>query len=418
MDRITVVGIGPGSEGFLAPAATDAIAGAEILAGAPRNLALFSDSGKNLLPMDGELDSFLDVLAEKRNWGKTVLLLSGDPCLFSLLGKITARFSPDEYEVIPGVSSFQLLFAKLGIQWNGTEIASLHGRPVEDACRFIREDCRTLFFLDSKNTGPKVAEFLCGAGFPDRGAVLAERLGYGDERIIRSSLAALPHESSSEGLALLLLEAGPLPPFALGVLPDEWFERAPGVPLSKTACRALAVSLLYPLDGQTVLEVGAGSGGITVELARRTGKGMVFAVERSAEAAAVVARNIRRVTAGSSVRIVEGEAPEALASLPPCTRAVAGGHGGSAEQIIRSLWRKLLPGGRLLVTANMPSTADRAWHTLKGLGAVPCLMHVNASSAVGAGGSWMLSAANPVFLIYGDKKTDKDGTDPWDQMKE
>ncbi len=46
-----------------------------------------------------------------------------------------------------------------------------------------------------------------------------------------------------------------------------------------------------------------------------------------------------------------------------------------------------LPGGRLLVTANMPSTADRAWHTLKGLGAVPCLMHVNASSAVGAGES-------------------------------
>ncbi len=138
MDRITVVGIGPGSDGFLVPAAKDAIAGAEILAGAPRHLVPFNGSGKILLPMEGELDSFLDVLAEKRHCGKTVLLLSGDPCLFSLLGKITARFSPDEYEVIPGVSSFQLLFAKLGIQWNGTEIASLHGRPLEDACRFIR----------------------------------------------------------------------------------------------------------------------------------------------------------------------------------------------------------------------------------------------------------------------------------------
>lgn len=410
MDRITVVGIGPGSDGFLVPAAKDAIAGAEILAGAPRHLVPFNGSGKILLPMEGELDSFLDVLAEKRHCGKTVLLLSGDPCLFSLLGKITARFSPDEYEVIPGVSSFQLLFAKLGIQWNGTEIASLHGRPLEDACRFIRGDCRTLFFLDSKNTGPKVAKYLCGAGFPDREAVLAERLGYHDERIIRSSLSDLSRGSSSEGLALLLLEAGPLPPSALGVLPDEWFDRTPGIPLSKAACRALAVSLLYPLDGQTVLEVGAGSGGITVELARRAGKGIVYAVERSPEAAAVAERNIHRAGAGSSARIVEGEAPEALASLPSCTRAVVGGHGGSAEQIIRSSWRKLLPGGRLLVTANMPSTADRAWHTLKGLGAVPCLMHVNASSAVGAGESWMLSAANPVFLIYGDKNTDKDGT--------
>jgi precorrin-6Y C5,15-methyltransferase (decarboxylating) len=315
MDRITVVGIGPGSDGFLVPAAKDAIAGAKILAGAPRHLVPFNGSGKILLPMEGELDSFLDVLAEKRHCGKTVLLLSGDPCLFSLLGKITARFSPDEYEVIPGVSSFQLLFAKLGIQWNGTEIASLHGRPLEDACRFIRGDCRTLFFLDSKNTGPKVAKYLCGAGFPDREAVLAERLGYHDERIIRSSLSDLSRGSSSEGLALLLLEAGPLPPSALGVLPDEWFDRTPGVPLSKAACRALAVSLLYPLDGQTVLEVGAGSGGITVELARRAGKGIVYAVERLPEAAAVVERNIHRAGAGSSARIVEGEAPEALASL-------------------------------------------------------------------------------------------------------
>ncbi len=217
MDRITVVGIGPGSDGFLVPAAKDAIAGAEILAGAPRHLVPFNGSGKILLPMEGELDSFLDVLAEKRHCGKTVLLLSGDPCLFSLLGKITARFSPDEYEVIPGVSSFQLLFAKLGIQWNGTEIASLHGRPLEDACRFIRGDCRTLFFLDSKNTGPKVAKYLCGAGFPDREAVLAERLGYHDERI-RSSLSGLSRGCSSEGLAASSEAGSPSPVHPRGAL--------------------------------------------------------------------------------------------------------------------------------------------------------------------------------------------------------
>jgi precorrin-6B methylase 2 len=91
-------------------------------------------------------------------------------------------------------------------------------------------------------------------------------------------------------------------------------------------------------------------------------------------------------------------------------RVVVGGHGGAVEAVLEAAWEKLLPGGRLLATANMPSSADRAWKTLKNLGSRPEVLHVAPSSSAEAGGSWMLTAANPVFLVYADRNADKDGT--------
>ncbi len=112
MDRIAVVGVGPGPEDYLLPAAREAIAGADILAGGPRHLEPYRESPARPLPLEGSLDAFLTA-SKKRHTGRVALLLSGDPCFYSLLGKMGARFAPEEYEVIPGVSSFQVLFARL-----------------------------------------------------------------------------------------------------------------------------------------------------------------------------------------------------------------------------------------------------------------------------------------------------------------
>ncbi len=428
MGRFTVVGLGPGSPEYLLPLARQVIEEAETLAGGRRHLAPFEGGKKKLIFLENGLESLLDAVDSRRESERIALLLSGDPCIFSLLGRIAARFSPGDYEVVPGLSSFQLLFARLasrpcpagtkeppessgarrhGFFWNDVRLESLHGRSLDSAAALLGEDRRTLFFLDSENSGPAVAAFLRKRGFPDRPVTLAERLGYRNERICETSLFNLSEERTTEGLALLLVEPGPLPPLSKGVLPDAWFRRAEGVPLSKEATRALAVSLLLPLDGLPVLEVGAGSGGITVELARRIGNGSLVAVERSAPALGVAEENLRRSGAGMNVRLLHGSAPEILEvspGIPPrFSRAVIGGHGGSPETIVEAVWERLAPGGRLLATANMPPTADRIYRTLKDLGAFPALMHVNASSARDMKTSWMLLASNPVFLVYADK---------------
>ena len=425
MGRFTVVGLGPGDDSCLLPCARRAIREAEILAGARRHLEPYEKSGKTLLFLEKGVDDLLDAVDEHRKLGRVALLLSGDPCLFSLLGRIAARFSSGEYEVVPGLSSFQLLFARLASlpgepdapspSWSDVHLESIHGRPLEGVASMLHEHRRTLLFLDSKNSGQAVAAFLRDRGFPDRRVVLAERVGYEDERIFRTTLFELAGEQDAEGLALLLVEPGPIPPLSKGVLPDSWFVRHERPPLSKEITRALVVSFLLPLDGLSVLEVGTGSGGITVELARRTPGGSVVSIERSPDALAVAEENLRRAGIFGRVRLLRGFAPEIFAELRDRSgaplrfhRAVIGGHGGAAEEIVSAAWNRLLPGGRLLATANMPSSADAIYRALKSLGAVPSLTHVNASSARESAGqgtelSWMLLASNPVFLVYADR---------------
>ncbi|HRV98847.1 MAG TPA: precorrin-6y C5,15-methyltransferase (decarboxylating) subunit CbiE, partial [Aminobacteriaceae bacterium] len=371
------------------------------------------------------VDDLLDAVDEHRKHGRVALLLSGDPCLFSLLGRIAGRFPSGDYEVVPGLSSFQLLFARLASlpgepgapspSWSDVRLESIHGRPIEGVASMLHEHRRTLLFLDSKNSGPAVAAFLRDRGFPDRRVILAERVGYENERISPTTLFNLANEQDAEGLALLLVEPGPIPPLSKGVLPDSWFVRHERTPLSKEITRALTVSFLLPLDGLSVLEVGTGSGGITVELARRIAGGNVVSVERSPDALAVAEENLRRAGVFDRVRLLRGSAPEVFAELNDRSgaplrfhRAVIGGHGGASGEIATAAWNRLLPGGRLLATANMPSSADAIYRALKSLGATPSLTHVNASSAresagQGAEASWMLLASNPVFLIYADR---------------
>jgi precorrin-6Y C5,15-methyltransferase (decarboxylating) len=403
MGRFTVVGIGPGDASYLLPAASEAIAEADTLLGAPRHLALYESSGKTLLGFDSGIDAALDEIAARKERESVALLLSGDPCFFSLLGRVSERFSPAEYRVVPGIGSFQLLFSRLGIPWNDVILASLHGRPLERAADMIREGRRTLFLLDGTNTAPAVASFLLRMGLPDRGATYAERLGYTDERIVGTTLSEVSRTETGDPLSMLLLDAGPVPRAAAGVYPDEWFVRSGGIPLSKEVVRSLVVSALSPIDGLRVLEIGTGTGGITVELARRIGSGTVYAVERFDEAIDATRANLARAAAAHRVRLIRGSAPDAIRDVPPVHRAVIGGHGGGIGPILDAAWDRLSPGGRLLATANMPSTADRAFAALKRIGASPRVIHAVASHSSEVGDSWMLRASNPFFLVIADK---------------
>lgn len=67
--------------------------------------------------------------------------------------------------------------------------------------------------------------------------------------------------------------------------------------------------------GDTVWDIGAGTGAVTFELARKAMDGAVFAVERNAEAVELIAQN-RQKLGGFNVHIVPGHAPKCLQIFP------------------------------------------------------------------------------------------------------
>ncbi|MDD4892280.1 MAG: precorrin-6y C5,15-methyltransferase (decarboxylating) subunit CbiE [Phycisphaerae bacterium] len=127
--KILIVGCGPGSPAFVSPAAREAVAAADVLVGAARLLALFADDGRPRVVADGRVEAVLDEAATFVQAGRTVaLLVSGDPGLFSLARSAIKRFSRAACRIVPAVSSVQVAFARLGLEWVDAKIISAHGR--------------------------------------------------------------------------------------------------------------------------------------------------------------------------------------------------------------------------------------------------------------------------------------------------
>jgi len=188
-----------------------------------------------------------------------------------------------------------------------------------------------------------------------------------------------------------------------GVLPDGWFERADGVPMTKEPVRAIVISLLYPLEGVNILEIGSGTGAMTVELARSAGSsGHVTTVEDSIEAARITGRNIARAGLTERVGIIEGRAPGAIPEAE-YGAVFIGGHGPELAPIMRRCFGLIESGGRMALTSITPRTTSVALGCFEELGGHIGFWRIHSSSGRRAGSDWLVIGNNPVDIIWGDK---------------
>lgn len=125
--NISIVGCGPGGRDFLSPAAVKAAEEAEVLVGAQRLLDLFPQHPGEKIRVDAQIETLLEALAR---WaGRPVaVLVTGDPGLASLARPIIRRFGREHCRVIPGVSSVQAAFARLGLDWLDARLIDAHGK--------------------------------------------------------------------------------------------------------------------------------------------------------------------------------------------------------------------------------------------------------------------------------------------------
>ncbi len=129
--NITIVGCGPGSPEYITPLALRAVKSAEILIGARRILDLFPDHGaKTIIEMGTQVEPVLEEMVSHQD-RPMVVLVSGDPGLSSLARPVIRRFGPEACQVIPGISSIQVAFARLGLDWGEARIIDAHGQDPE-----------------------------------------------------------------------------------------------------------------------------------------------------------------------------------------------------------------------------------------------------------------------------------------------
>ena len=399
MQKITLIGMGA-SAATLTAEGWDALRRAERVAGARRLLdALPAEVTAERIPAVRPEE----ILSALEDASSAAVLYSGDTGFYSgapaLLERLRGR--QVQVELQPGLSSVQLLAARLGRPWQDWKLVSAHGRP----CDPVAAVCggKPAFFLTGVGeSGPAaLCQKLADAGLGGLSVAVGEDLGLASQKIFSGS-AAQAAGAQFGPLAVLLAEPAFRLPARTPGWPDDTFVRAEGVPMTKQAIRAQVLAQLALCPGETVWDVGAGTGSVSLEMAYANGGAPVWAVERLPAACAVLEENRRRL-GGWNIRVTAGTAPEALQGLPAPDAVLIGGTRGRLEPILDAILAAN-PAARVCLTAIALETLAAALAAFGARGMEPEVTQIAAAHAGGPGRLHLLRAENPVFILTAAKE--------------
>ena len=189
-------------------------------------------------------------------------------------------------------------------------------------------------------------------------------------------------------------------PYATPGIPDDLFYREEGVPMTKAEVRAVALSKLRLRRGGVLVDVGSGTGTVSVEAALLMGEGgYVCAVEKDPRAAALTKRNAEKFGVANRVTVVEGEAPEALGKCPRSDRYFIGGGGRRLGEIVRAVFGQLERSGVVVIDVVTLESLRIALEALEGLGVEHEVVQIWTARGTRLGGYTVMTALNPVYVV-------------------
>jgi len=188
-------------------------------------------------------------------------------------------------------------------------------------------------------------------------------------------------------------------------IPDELFNQNDKVPgPTKEEIRAITISKARLCDDSIVIDVGCGTGGLTVEAALQVSpKGKVYAVDEDPAAIDLTKSNVEKFGVKENVVISLGKAPEALASLP-LTDAILVGGSGFLSDVLLVAKAKLKSNGRVVINAILLETACMAVDELKSLGFKDIdVCHISVAKGKQINSGTMMLARNPITIVSATK---------------
>ena len=180
------------------------------------------------------------------------------------------------------------------------------------------------------------------------------------------------------------------------VIADEEFVRGE-VPMTKREIRLYVMAQAMVAQSDIVWDIGAGTGTLSVEAARRTG-GQVYALDGNEAACGLVCENAEKFGL-ENIRVICRKAPGALAELPDPDVVFVGGSGGELTEILEVCANRLRPGGRLIITAVLVETLHDTLKFIDGrrdFVAEACGLQVTRIRP--AGGRHMFQSLNSIYV--------------------
>ena len=132
-------------------------------------------------------------------------------------------------------------------------------------------------------------------------------------------------------------------------VPDEYFERTENVPITKEEVRTIQISKARLKPGQTVFDIGCGSGSISIEAALQVeSHGKVLAIDYDENAIELTRKNMVKFGL-SNISVIFGNAKEKILELEEADAIFIGGTGKDTKAIVELSQNKLKSGGRIVI---------------------------------------------------------------------
>lgn len=400
------------------------LAAAGCVIGAERTLALVTP---HLSPdcitrcMDGRLAAVPDWVIEERAQGRHVVVLAtGDPLCHGVASYLIAKLGADAVDILPSLSTLQLAYARLKRAWQGVRLISVHAADAGEWDWGATPDHGLYELLRAAGEETRIACFTSPANGPDRIARALLRAGYaGEWRISIAARLCLPEETLFVDLTLAEVAGKRFPDpnivalewvgprsgkASFGFDDGEFTQRQPDKGLiTKREARAVSLALMAIAPGDTVWDIGAGSGAVGIEAARLTRRGHVWAIEKNAEDAANARANAQRFRA-TNYTLAEGRAPAGLDAWPAPDAVFVGGSGGELAALIELIWARLKPGGRLVMNFVTFENLAAATAALESAGAAWQVTQLQAARSRPILDMHRLAAENPVWIVSARKE--------------
>jgi cobalt-precorrin-6B (C15)-methyltransferase len=183
---------------------------------------------------------------------------------------------------------------------------------------------------------------------------------------------------------------------------DDQFLRG-DIPMTKQEVRILVLNKANICPTDIVIDIGAGTGSLSIESALQAHQGKVYAIERHPEGVELIHANAIKFGV-DNVEVISGIAPSALQNIPNADVIFIGGSGGHLQEILKQSDHLLRPNGRIVITAITIETLYEALHhmqanpqfNVEAFGVqVTRIKHIKTSN--------MLQALNPIYIITSTK---------------
>ena len=363
--KVHVLGLGVQQQALLGANAQAALLEADCVMGSARQLDTVAhytaDAVTALLPSLKDLPQTLQQLSDD-GVQQLVILASGDPLYYGIGAWLRRQLEANLLQFHPAVSSVQAACHLLGLSLQDVSVLSIHGRPLA-ILRTQLQANRTLVLLTDKHSHPQaIAQECVAAGLDESYLHVCEDLGYPQQKVRRFRAQELANASLDfSPLNVVVIETSKQTSFfpsAPGI-EDDKFVTDKGEGKGMITKRDMRVAILSYLDlapQDLVWDIGAGCGGVSVELSYWQPEAKIVALEHNAARFACLTANRERFGVLANLTLIEARAPEALASLPDPTKVFIGGSDGDLALILNLAWQRLPLNGVLVATAVTENT--------------------------------------------------------------